>query len=168
MDPELAKVAVENLIEDLGFKAALSLTEKEGILVVAIDAGSDNPLLIGFHGETLLGLQTLINLILFRKTGQFTRVVLDVANYRQEREEKIKQLALNAADRARFLDRPVELTPMRADERRLVHLYVSQLPGVASESMGEGRERRVVVKPAGAQETPTPDSSDDHRLQTGE
>lgn len=150
MDPELVKSVVENLIVALGFKASLTLTEKEEILSVDLDAGSDNPLLIGFHGETLLGLQTLVNLILFRKTGQFTRVVLDVANYRQEREEKIKQITLNAADRARFLDRSVELTPMRADERRLVHLYVSQLPGVSSESMGEGRERHVIVKPAGA------------------
>ena len=148
MDQELVKITVENLLKEIGFSAATTLAEKEGILAVFIDVGGDNPLIIGFHGETLLALQTVVNLILFRRTGTFTRVVLDVANYRQEREEKIKQIALNAADRARFLARSVELIPMRADERRLVHLYVSQLPGVASESIGEGRERRVVVKPA--------------------
>lgn len=148
MEEELIKQTTEKLLSDLGFSPTLKLEEKDGSLNVSLDAGEDNPLLIGFHGETLASLQTIINLILFRKTGEFSRVVLDVGSYRLEREEKIKQMAVGAADRARFLAHPVELSPMRPDERRLVHLYVSQLPGVVSESLGEGRDRRVVVKPA--------------------
>lgn len=149
MDQELIKQTAEKLFEDLGFAPSLSLSEKEGSLSVAVDAGADNPLLIGFHGETLTSLQTILNLILFRQAGEFRRVILDIGSYRVEREGKIKQMAVSAADRARFLARPVELSPMRPDERRLVHLYVSQLTGVVSESLGEGRDRRVVVKPAG-------------------
>lgn len=149
MDKELVKQIVAELLADLDVNGSLNVEENEGSFRVAIDAGGENPRLIGFHGETLSSLQTIINLVLFRKVGQPTRVLLDVGSYREEREAKIKQMATGAADRARFLARPVELSPMRAEERRLVHLFVSQLPGVASESVGEGQERRVVVKPAG-------------------
>lgn len=153
----MVKEIVENLLSSLGFLAKLEVQPREGdSLLVTIDAGPDNPLLIGFHGETLSSLQTVVNLILFRKMQSPTpRVTLDIGSYRLEREEKIKQLAVGAADRARFLARSVELSPMRADERRLVHLFVSQLPGVSSESVGEGRERRVIVKPASPGEKTT-------------
>lgn len=150
MDKELVKQTVEELLADLDVGGSLNVEENEGSFRVAIDVGSENPRLIGFHGETLNSLQTTVNLILFRKAGRSVRAVLDVGSYKEEREEKIKQMAMGAADRARFLARPVELSPMRPEERRLVHLYVSQLPGVTSESVGEGRERRVVVKPAGS------------------
>lgn len=150
MDLELVKETIRDLLSDLGFTASIEATESESSLRVSIDAGPENPRLIGFHGETLSSLQTVVNLILFRKLGSPVRITLDVGSYKEAREEKIKQMATGAADRARFLARPVELSPMRPEERRLAHLYVSQLPGVTSESVGEGRERRVVVKPAGS------------------
>lgn len=149
MDLELVKKIVEELLKDVGFSASLSCTEYGQGVSVTIDAGEENALLIGFHGETLNSLQTIASLIFFRKTGSYTPLTIDVGGYRAERAEKIKQLTVNAADRARFLVKSVELSPMPATERRLVHLYAAELPGVKSESVGEGRERRVVISPAG-------------------
>lgn len=150
MDLKTIKETTAGLLQDLGFKPTLSIEETDSQVNLKIDAGEENALLIGFHGEMLNSLQTIVSLILFRKTGVYTPLTLDVAGYRLERAEKLKQLAVNAADRARFLVRPVPLSPMNAAERRLVHLYVSELPGVKSESAGEGRDRHVVVQPASA------------------
>ena len=147
MDLELVKKTTEDLLTDVGFSSKVEATEIESSVSVGVDVGEENAMLIGFHGETLNSLQTVISLLLYKKLGVYTPVVLDVGGYRQERSEKIKQMAVNAADRARFLAKPIELSPMSPMERRLVHMFIAELPGVKSESMGEGRDRRVVVSP---------------------
>lgn len=148
MDLYLVKKTTEELLSDLGFHPTVNVHEAESVAAVSLDVGEENAMLIGFHGETLNSLQIVLSLILFKKTGAYAPLSLDVGGYRQERAEKIKQMAVAAADRARFLAKPIELSPMPAMERRLVHLYVSELPGVKSESLGEGRDRRVVVSPS--------------------
>lgn len=148
MDLEVVKKIAEDLLRDLGFSPGVAVLEKEGTLNITLEVGEENAMLIGFHGETLNSLQSVLSLLLFKKLGAYTPLSLDVGGYRQEREEKIRQLAVNAADRSRFLAKPVELPPMPAIERRLVHVFVLDLPGVKSESIGEGRDRRVVVSPA--------------------
>lgn len=148
MDLDLIKKTTEDLLTEVGFSAKVIPAEGDGAVTVGIDVGEENAMLIGFHGETLNSLQTVISLILYKKLGVYTPIVLDVGGYREERSEKIRQMAVNAADRARFLVKPVELLPMNSSERRLVHMFVGQLPGVKSESVGEGQDRRVVVSPA--------------------
>jgi len=147
MDLELIKKTTEELLTEVGFSAKVEALDAEGSVSVSVDVGEENAMLIGFHGETLNSLQTVISLLLYKKLGVYTPLVLDVGGYRQERAEKIKQMAVNAADRARFLAKPIELSPMSPMERRLVHMFVAELPGVKSESLGEGRDRRVVVSP---------------------
>lgn len=149
MDLELIKKTTEELLADLGFSPKVEVSESNESASVTLDVGEENAMIIGFHGETLNSLQTVISLLLFKKLGSYTPIVLDVSGYRQERAEKIKQMAVNAADRARFLAKPIELSLMPPMERRLVHMYIAELPGVKSESVGEGRDRRVVVSPTG-------------------
>ena len=148
MNLDLVKKIIEELLTDLGFSSQIEVVEVAPTIRATVDVGQENALLIGFHGETLNSLQTVASLILFRQNGAPVPITIDVAGYRGEREEKIKQLAVSAADRARFLEKPIELSPMPPFERRLAHLYVSELPGAKSESVGEGRDRRVVVSPA--------------------
>lgn len=150
MDLDSIKSAAIEVLTEMGFAAQVSVAEKEETKQVTIDAGGENPLLIGFHGENLNALQAVLAQIFYRQTGTYTPIVVDVGGYRAERAEKIKQIAVGAADRARFLAKAVELPPMNPLERRLAHTFVGELPGVKSESVGEGRDRRVVVRPAGA------------------
>jgi spoIIIJ-associated protein len=152
MDLDLIKKTTEDLLTEIGFFAKVEVIESEGSATVSIDVGEENAMLIGFHGETLNGLQTVVSLILYKRLGVYTPVVMDVGGYREERAEKIRQMAVNAADRARFLVKPVELLPMNPSERRLAHMFVGQLPGVKSESVGEGSSRHVVVSPATTEE----------------
>lgn len=143
----MAKKTTQDLLTEVGFNPSVEVTEGVGSLNITIDVGEENAMLIGFHGETLNGLQTVISLLLYKKLGVYTSVSLDVGGYRDERAEKLRQMAINAADRARFLAKPVELSPTNPAERRLIHTFIAQLPGVKSESVGEGRDRRVVVSP---------------------
>ena len=109
--------------------------------------GEDLGALIGYHGETLSSLQLFLNLLVHRKIGEWRRVLVDIGGYRKEREQKLFDLARRTADKVRFLQTPVTLTPMPSFERRLVHMALGEEEGVETESKGEGWERRVVVKP---------------------
>lgn len=92
----------------------------------------------------LQSLETLVNLIVQRKTG--FSVVVDLNNYRKERERLIVELAKAAAHKAIMTKEAVELPPMNAYERRLVHVEISANPALQTESAGERKDRRVIIK----------------------
>lgn len=110
-------------------------------------SGSDLGVIIGYHGESLAALQTTLGLMVSKQVGQWVPLIVDVNSYRKEREDKVRDMARGAVDKAKFLLKPVELPPMVAFERRLAHMEISKHAGVISESTGEGYNRRVVVKP---------------------
>jgi len=110
-------------------------------------SGDDLGVVIGYHGEGLASLQSILGVILSKKVGRFIHLLVDVNGYRRDREEKIKEQVGLAIDKVKFLVKPVELSPMMAFERRLAHMEVSRHEGVESESIGEGYNRRVVIKP---------------------
>lgn len=112
-------------------------------------------LLIGFHGETLSALQLLLSLMVYKKMGSWLHVSLNVGNYRQYREEQIKNLVNRVVGEVKQTGQPQGLPLLSGSERRVVHLYLVDHPDVISESEGEGRNRRVFIKP----KTDTPMSS---------
>ena len=114
-------------------------------------SGSELGMIIGYHGEGLSALQTISSLILAKKTGSWYHLSVDVNGYKKEREMKVREMVLKAMDRVRFSQRPYELPPMMAYERRLAHMEASKTSDVESESVGEGFNRRVVIKPKAAQ-----------------
>ena len=139
--------AVKELLGKLGLSADIAVAEGEEKSFQVDINGEDLGALIGYHGETLSSLQLFLNLLVHRKIGEWRRVLVDIGGYRKEREQKLFDLAQRTADRVRFLQTPVTLTPMPSFERRLVHMALGEEEGVETESEGEGWERRVVVKP---------------------
>lgn len=139
--------AVKELLGKLGLSADVVVAEGEEEGFKVDINGEDLGALIGYHGETLSSLQLFLNLLTHRKIGEWRRVLVDIGGYRKEREQKLFDLARRTADKVRFLQTPVTLTPMPAFERRLVHMALGEEGGVKTESEGEGWERRVVVKP---------------------
>ncbi len=145
---KIVEEVVKEVLEKIGIAAGIAAAEDEdGSFKVDI-SGEDLGALIGYHGETLSSLQLFLNLLVHRKIGEWRRVLVDIGGYRKEREQKLFDLAHRTADRARFLQTPVTLAPMPSFERRLVHLALANEEGVKTESVGEGWERRVIVKPA--------------------
>ncbi|MFQ5861076.1 MAG: RNA-binding cell elongation regulator Jag/EloR [Dehalococcoidia bacterium] len=109
--------------------------------------GMDSGLLIGRRGETLRALQLLTNLITNRDQENPVRTVLDIEQYRQRRDQALKEMALRVAERVAATSRPVTLEPMSSAERRIVHLALSDHPRVITRSVGFGDTRKVSIVP---------------------
>ncbi len=139
--------AVNELLGKLGLAADVAVAEGEEESFQIDINGENLGALIGYHGETLSSLQLFLNLLTHHKIGEWRRVLVDIGGYRKEREQKLFDLARRTADKVRFLQTPVTLTPMPSFERRLVHMALGEEEGVETVSEGEGWERRVVVKP---------------------
>lgn len=120
---------------------------EESSLIVNIEGRNLN-YLIGYRGESLLGLQHYLGLVLFQKTGEWTRVTVDINGYKDTRQEKLEDIARRAIDKVRFFRETVEMRPMSSFERRMIHMFVSEYDDVTTISIGEGPSRRIVVKPS--------------------
>jgi len=103
--------------------------------------------LIGRKGERLSALQHLVNLMLSKRMGDWTRVLVDVEDYRGRRERQLRDLANRAAERVVETGKMLQLEPMPALERRWIHIALRDHAGVATQSIGEEPNRRVVVLP---------------------
>ena len=101
--------------------------------------------LIGRKGERLSALQHLVNLMLSRRMGAWTRVLVDVEDYRGRRERQLHEIAQRAAERVVESGAMLQLEPMPALERRWVHLALRGDPRVTTQSIGEEPQRRVVI-----------------------
>jgi spoIIIJ-associated protein len=103
--------------------------------------------LIGRKGERLSALQHLVNLMLSKKMGDWTRVLVDVEDYRGRRERQLRDLAMRAAEHVVETGKMLQLEAMPALERRWVHIALRDNPDVATQSIGEEPNRRIVVLP---------------------
>ncbi len=110
--------------------------------------GADLNNLVGANGEVLEALQELTRLAVYRETGERSRLMLDISNFRAERKKDLEEVARRAVDEAKESGQPVKLDPMTPFERKVVHDVVAAL-GLTSESEGEEPKRRVVVQPSG-------------------
>lgn len=122
----------------------------EGIKYIKVEfKGEDLGYMIGNHGRHLDSLQYILQLIVGRKLEQDPsyRVLVDVGEYRKEKDSKIEEMALQKADDVRILGEEISLPPMRPADRRVVHTALSQFDDIETESLGEGRDRYIVIKP---------------------
>lgn len=105
--------------------------------------------LIGGHGRHLDSLQFILNLMLRKEFGEDSgyRVLLDVADYRKGRDEKLEKFAMQKADDARILGEPVDLPPMKASDRRVIHIALEKFDDIKTESVGEDRDRHIRIIP---------------------
>ncbi len=145
------KEILEQLVALMGFRATVTVhagsTSKIGISGVDEEEKESLGALIGRKGERLSALQHLVNLMLSRRMGEWTRVLVDVEDYRGRRERQLGEIARRAAERVRETGTMLQLEPMPALERRWVHLALKGEPGVATQSIGEEPQRRIVVLP---------------------
>jgi len=105
-------------------------------------------LLIGRDGENLQALEYLLNILLRKNTEDPSwRIILDVNNYRAIQEEKLREVARKIAHQVAITNQIVELPPMRARDRRVIHLEIALRSDVMTESIGEDEERHIIIKP---------------------
>lgn len=109
--------------------------------------GGDAGRLIGKNGRTLAALEQIANAVINRREDSNVRVNVDVGGYKRRRDDRLREQAQKVAMQVAKHGEPIEMEPMSAAERRVVHMAVAADPSVTSESTGEGRDRRVVLKP---------------------
>jgi spoIIIJ-associated protein len=143
---------VEDLLDYMGFPGDVDVLRagKENgtpTLTMAVVDGDSMGALIGRRGETLQAFQFITQLLVNRRLGHWTRVLLDIEGYRSRRERYLKDTALRAAEKAMRYREQIELDPMIPSERRIVHLTLASHEFVTTHSEGEGDNRRVIVEP---------------------
>lgn len=146
MEENLSEV-LDNLLGMLLLEGSYEIEEEKEGFSVSIET-KDAGRLIGARGESLDGLQLLVNQMVARKVGEenFKRVVIDVEGWRKQKEEDLIQNANNWGKQVLEDSKPLELEPQSSWQRRIVHMVISEMEGLSSESVGEGRDRHIVIK----------------------
>ncbi|MCL4366762.1 KH domain-containing protein [Patescibacteria group bacterium] len=145
---------LENILSLLGLEGSFEVVEGPEEVAVSIET-EDPGRLIGFRGETLDALQLIVNQILGKQLSsqedskeQFKRVVIDVADWRKNKEGDLERRARSWAQEVQEKGSPIELDPMPSWQRRIIHMIISEIGGVSSESVGEGKDRHLIISPA--------------------
>jgi spoIIIJ-associated protein len=145
---QIVRELVEQVAAAAGVPCRVDVREDDE-RITAVCTGPDLGLLIGRHGQTIDALQYLANAITARRgDGPRKEVVVDAAGYRERRREVLEALAVRSAEHAVASSARVELEPMTAIERKVVHLRLEDYPGVETTSEGAEPNRYVVVLPA--------------------
>jgi spoIIIJ-associated protein len=140
-----AREIVHRIADGIGVSCRVAVHEGDEALTITC-AGPELGLLIGKHGQTIDAIQYLTNAIL-RRTGFEKDVVVDAAGYRERRRATLESLAVRSAQRASRDGERVELEPMTAVERKVVHVRLKEFPGVVTGSEGTEPNRFVVISP---------------------
>ena len=127
----------------------LESKDTEGESVEIVLNTKDTGVVIGYHGDTLESLQLVLSLCIARKLKRFVRISIDVGDYKKNRTEWLKTLALETKERVNSSGQEMVIPELKSWERRIVHLLLQGDEEVVSESQGEGRDRVLVVKPKG-------------------
>lgn len=158
---KLVKETLEELLQKLDVKAEVKVEEKEGVFEVQMET-EDTGVLIGYHGETLASLQLILSLMIYKARQRLSsgegapaskktedswlKILVNIGDWRQRREETLKQMALSAAEKVVSSGEAMALTELSSFERRTVHLALADHPQVTTESEGEGSDRRLIIK----------------------
>jgi spoIIIJ-associated protein len=142
-----ARELVTRIADGIGVVGRIDVDETEDTITVSC-VGPDLGMLIGRHGQTIDAVQYLANAVMWRRHPDDRKeVVIDAAGYRERRRVSLEALAVRSAERALTDGEPVELEPMTAVERKVVHLRLKEFDGVETTSDGTEPNRYVVVHP---------------------
>jgi spoIIIJ-associated protein len=147
--PAVLRELLEEVVDSFGLDVDVQVEESEGVLTGSVE-GEDVGLFIGRRGQTIDAVQHLAQRIVFPGGVPQARVVVDADGYRERRAEALRTVALDAAEDALRSGEAVELDPMPAAERRIVHEYLRERGDVETHSEGEEPARYLVVEPSGA------------------
>ena len=150
---ERLRAVVVRVAQAMGLQANVQIDESDDELRATVE-GEELGLLIGKHGTTIDALQHLAMRIALRGEADPRRIVVDAAGYRARRENALQREADRAVADALRYGRPVELEPMRALERKVVHMYLRERSDIETHSEGDEPERRLVVSPLRPRQAP--------------
>jgi spoIIIJ-associated protein len=141
-----AKKYLEDLLSFFGLNTEVEATHEDEVIQLNVPSTAMNGFLIGNRGDTMRSLQFLTSSALKNTEHEFWRVNVDVAGYKQQRADRLAETAQTWINRVKSSGEPMDLKPMNAADRRVIHKVADEY-GLTTESVGEGRDRHVVLKP---------------------
>ena len=144
---QFAKKYLEDILSFFGLNTDVHATSEDEVINLSIPSTHMNGFLIGQRGETLRAIQYMVSAALMNNNHEYHRVNVDVADYKKNRQEQLSETVKGWIEKVRSTKEPMQLKPMNAADRRIVH-KVADENGIETESVGEGRDRHVVLKPA--------------------
>jgi spoIIIJ-associated protein len=140
-----AKKYLEDLLSFFGLNTDVHATSDDEVIQLNVPSTHLNGFLIGQHGENMRSLQYLTSTALKNNNHSFTRVNVDVADYKRQRADRLRDRAEEWVKQVRDAGTSMDLEPMNAADRRVVHQLAAEY-GLTSDSVGEGRDRHIVLK----------------------
>jgi spoIIIJ-associated protein len=144
---QFAKKYLEDLLSFFGLNTDVQASSEDEVIELNIPSTHLNGFLIGQRGETVRALQFMVSNALKNQDFEVTRVNVDVAEYKKQRANRLAKTAEEWVKRVQDTGEAYEVRPMNAADRRVVHRVAAEA-GLGSESVGEGRDRHIVLKPA--------------------
>jgi spoIIIJ-associated protein len=141
-----AKKYLEDLLSFFGLNTDVYATIEDDVIELEVPSTHLNGFLIGQKGENMRAMQFLVSNALKNQGYEYTRVNVDVAEYKKQRAQRLSGRAEEWMKKVKDSGKPMDLNPMSAADRRTVH-KLAQEWGITSESEGEGRDRHIVLKP---------------------
>lgn len=149
VDLEYAKSYLNTILEGLKInEPKIEATYADGVVTMNLDC-DDYGIVIGHRGETLDSIQYLLSLVIKKSAMEYVRVVINVGNYREKRQETLRNLAKKNAEYVLRTGRRHTFEPMNPYERRIIHTAIQEIDGVESRSVGYNQDRKVVIEPVG-------------------
>ena len=145
------KKYLEDLLSFFGLNTEVHGTSDDEVIQLNVPSTHLNGFLIGQHGDNMRSLQYLTSTALKNNGFAHSRVNVDIAGYKQQRAERLRQTAEEWVKKVKESGEPMELKPMNAADRRIVHQLASE-HSLSTESVGFARERHIVLKPAVTEE----------------
>jgi spoIIIJ-associated protein len=142
---DIAGDYLERLLDILDYDGDIDLDVEAGRAIISIDGGADLAKLVGEKGSGLESLQELTRLAVQQASGNRSRLMLDIAGWRQTRRDELTEIGTRTAEEVLESGESARLRPMTPFERKVVHDAVAAVKGVSSESEGEEPRRQVVV-----------------------
>ena len=143
-----ARKYLEDILSFFGMNTDVHATTEDGeVIELDIPSTHLNGFLIGVRGDTMRALQFIVSSALKNNNYRYTRVNVDVAEYKKQRADRLAETAQEWIKTVKDSGEPYKLQPMNAADRRIIHKVAGEA-GLATESVGEGRERHIVLKPA--------------------
>lgn len=153
---KLIEETTRELLDKMGFQATICIvtnastseeeTSEENPISVELQL-TDSKYLIGKYGVNLSALQHILRVLIRKKTSERINFNVDVNNYREEQKQALITLASEMGERVNKEKKPAMLRAMNAYERRIVHVELANVEGILTESVGEGEDRKVIIKP---------------------
>jgi len=143
---QFAKKYLEDILSFFGLNTDVYATSEDDVIELEVPSTHLNGFLIGQRGENMRALQFLVSNALKNQGFTHTRVNVDIADYKKQRAERLSGRAEEWMKEVKDSGKDMELKPMNAVDRRTVHRLAQEF-GLISESIGEGRDRRIILKP---------------------